>query len=260
MQAALTDDHRRVVVGTCGGYGRAVSVAAREAGAAATVVVPAGWADHGRWAAEAGADVLENPGGYEDAVTEARRLVVAGLGADGNVDGPFADAVLRGHAAVVDALEVSPAAAPTGIWVPVGNGTTIAAVGRRVEELGWDTRVYGVGSKRDNAAVASWPGPYRRLPADSVVATVHNEPLVNWHALHGPLALQALADTGGAMYDVDDSALVAAADVLAGYGIAASPAGAAGLAGLLAHTRCAGSGERHVVIATGRPVGEGPLS
>ena len=77
------------------------------------------------------------------------------------------------------------------MWVPVGNGTTIVAMHRRLRALGWPAALHGVGSTGSKPILTSWPGPYLPLPSDAVVTTEHNEPLVNWHALSGPQAVEA---------------------------------------------------------------------
>ncbi|TMR42329.1 pyridoxal-phosphate dependent enzyme [Actinomadura geliboluensis] len=254
VAAAAAGGYDHVVVGTCGNYGRAVATAARDAALASTVVLPAEGHDRGAWARAMGARVVFVDGGYEDAVAEARRLSSAPRTVDGNVDGPLADAVLRGHETVVEALARTLGAAPAGLWVPVGNGTTLVAVARGVRRLGWATPIHGVSAAADNAVVSSWPGRYRPLPPDAVRLTEHNEPLVNWDALHGPQALDAVRASGGMVHGVDDDALVTARDFLNAAGLPATAAGAAGVAGVLRHARDHGMQGRHVVLVTGRPV------
>ncbi|GAB3250849.1 pyridoxal-phosphate dependent enzyme [Kineosporia babensis] len=247
---ARADGHDRVFVGSCGSYGRAMAKAAAEIGLKCTVVLPAGWGDSGEFALSTGAEICFAEGGYEDAVDEARRLAEETGCADGNVDGPYKNAVLAGHGRVIDALHAELGSSPATVWVPIGNGTTIVALHRRLQALGWPVAVQGVGSPGNNPILTSWPGPYQVLPSDAVITTEHNEPLVNWHALHGPDALAALAESGGAAHAATDDELVAAQALLARYGLRPSPAGAAGLAGLLQHTGSLTGTQ--IVILTGR--------
>ncbi|WP_369371985.1 pyridoxal-phosphate dependent enzyme [Promicromonospora sp. Populi] len=252
IAAALAAGHDRVVVGSCGNYGKAMAAAAAAADLTCTVVLPLDWNDGGEFIEAAGADVRFVPGGYEDAVDAARLFAQETGAADGNVDGPYQEAVLDGHGSVVDSLHGALAGAHAALWLPIGNGTTAVALHRRLRELRWTVPLHGVGSPGNNPIVTSWPGAYRVLPSDGVVTTEHNEPLVNWHALHGPEALAAIADTGGAVHGAHDDQLVVARAALERYGVQASASGAAGLAGLLQHARSAPVSGDQVVLVTGR--------
>ncbi|MEU6606359.1 pyridoxal-phosphate dependent enzyme [Streptomyces shenzhenensis] len=249
---ALAEGHDRIVVGSCGSYGRAMATACAAAGMRCTVVLPAEWGDGGALAAAAGADIRFVAGDYEDAVEESHRLAAMEGAADGNVDGPYQDAIAEGHGAVVDALYEQLGGAPVSLWIPLGNGTTVAAAHRRLLALDWPVALHGVGSRGNNPVVVSWPGPYRELSAADVVTTDHNEPLVNRHALHGPDAMTAIAASGGTVHAVDDDELLAAQALLGRYGLRPTPAGSAALAGLLTHTRTAPAAGAHVVLLSGR--------
>lgn len=249
---ALAEGYDRIFVGSCGSYGRAIATACAAAGVRCTVVLPADWGDGGAFVTAAGADVQFVAGGYEDAVDESRRLAQVSGAMDGNVDGPYKDVVIEGHGRVVDALHRELGAGPAALWIPVGNGTTIVAAHRRAGALGWPVAIHGVGSPGNNPILTSWPGTYRTLPSHAVVPTEHNEPLVNWHALHGPDALTALADSGGAVHAAGDDELLAAQAVLARYGAHPTAAGSAALAGLLAHARSTQPAGDQVVLLTGR--------
>ncbi|GAA5051321.1 pyridoxal-phosphate dependent enzyme [Nocardia callitridis] len=253
---AMADGCHRIVLGSCGNYGRAMAIASRAAGISCTVVLPAGKSDGAEWMRAAGADVRLIEGSYEDAVAQSRSRAMAdgdyGV-ADGNVDGQYAETILRGHGIVVDSLAAALLTPPTAIWLPAGNGTTIIAVHQRLRALNWPTAINGVGSRGNNAMLTSWPGVYRMLDPDQVRTTEHNQPLVNWHALHGPEALAAVADTGGALYGVEDEDLCAAASNLAQYNAFPTPAGAVALAGLLTRARTTGVAPgAHVALLSGR--------
>ncbi|WP_331769689.1 pyridoxal-phosphate dependent enzyme (plasmid) [Embleya sp. NBC_00888] len=249
---AVAEGHDRIVVGSCGSYGRAMATACAAAGLRSTVVLPAEWGDGGAAAATAGADIRLVHGGYEDAVDESHRLAHT-LGAlDGNVDGPCKDAILEGHGHVVHALHRELGGAPAALWIPVGNGTTIVAAHRQARLLAWPLALHAVGSPGNNPIVTSWPGPYRTLASHDVVTTEHNEPLVNWHALHGPDALTAIADSGGAAHAADDDELLAAQALLGRHGLHPTAAGSAALAGLLSHAKTTAVSGNHIVLLTGR--------
>ncbi|WP_107656829.1 pyridoxal-phosphate dependent enzyme [Nocardia suismassiliense] len=252
VSRAIADGYRRVVIATCGNYGRAMAMACAAAELACTVVLPAGWSDGGAFMRDVGADVHLVPGSYEDAVDESRSLAAEDGSVDGNVDGPYVDAVFDGHGVVVHALRLALPEPPAALWIPVGNGTTIIAVHRQLQAVGWPVPINGVGSAANNPVVTSWPGEYRMLPPDDVVTTDHNQPLVNWHALQGPEAMAAVAATGGAIFGADDTELLAARDLLADHGAKPTPSGAVALAGLLGQARRTPLTGTHVVLLSGR--------
>lgn len=250
---AVADGHRHVTIATCGNYGRAMATACQVAGVECTVVLPAGWSDGGAAMVAAGARVHLVDGAYEDAVEESRRLAATGDCVDGNVDGPYAEAVFEGHGVVVSALRAELDEAPAVLWLPVGNGTTAIAVRRQLDVHGWDTTINGVCSAGNNPVLTSWPGPYRTLPPESVTTTDHNQPLVNWHALQGDEAMAAIAATGGTVLGVDDRELCDARDALAAHGAFPTAAGAVAMAGLLRTARSEGLVPGlHVVVLSGR--------
>jgi threonine synthase len=233
----------------------AVAIAARDAGIDATVTLPAGWGDEGATIRRLGARVELVDGGYEDAVAASKRTAAQDGSADANVDGPFAASGTHALSGVIDDLADVVAQPPAVMWVPLGNGTTLAALHAGIARRSWPTALIGVSSTGNNSILASWPGTTQaRLDPSSLRATEVNEPLVNWAALHGDEALDALHATRGAAIGVTDATLLAARDVLAAIGIQATPAGAAGVAGLMTavgeHTRRRGI---HVALVTGRP-------
>ncbi len=249
---AAAEGYQRVVIATCGNYGRAMAMACAAAGMACTVVLPEGWSDGGAFMREAGADVHLVPGSYEDAVDQSRVLAETDGWIDGNVDGPFVDSVFEGHGVVVHALHAALVEPPAALWIPVGNGTTIIAIHRQLAAVGWTVPIHGVGSAANNPVVTSWPGAYEMLPPEGVVTTDHNQPLVNWHALQGPEAMAAVAETGGWVHGADDDQLLAAREVLAEHGAWPTPSGAVALAGLLRHAEHTPLTGTHVVLLSGR--------
>lgn len=259
VAAALALGHDHVVVTSCGNYGRAMAVAARAAGLTCTVLLPAIGNDGGTGARVLGATTVVVDGTYEEAHEETTRFA-ARLGAvDGNVDGPFARAVLDGGGDVVDKLQRELGEPPATFWVPVGNGTTLTAIGRRAAVLGWPTILHGVSCAGANPVTTSWPGEYTPLTPEDLVTTSINLPLASWHSLHGPEAMAVLRQTGGEAHGVDDEAMVAAAAALAVHHLKPTPGGAVALAGLLAQAAREPLGPgNHVVLIGGRDILDKP--
>ncbi|WP_432830609.1 pyridoxal-phosphate dependent enzyme [Dactylosporangium sp. CA-092794] len=252
VAAVARDGARRVTVASGGGYGLAVAHAAWRNGLRATVVQPARWpGEHGEAARAFGAEVVDADGGYEDAIADSRRRAGASGIADGNLDGPYHDVALRALTVALVRAVGQLAEPPTAVWVPTGGGLTAVAAAAALDARGWPSPLFAVTASGANAILASWPNSYRDLPRSAVTATRVNRPLARWSAAHGRAALTAVHLRHGRVYGVSDRSLRAAADRLAAANVLASPAGAAGLAGLQA-TPDADPGT-HLVLVTSRP-------
>lgn len=255
VAAAATGGYDHLVVTSCGNYGRAMAVAARDAGLRCTVLLPAVGNDGGTGARHLGATTVLFDGTYEEAHDHTPRLAAQLGAADGNVDGPFAAAVLAGSGAVVDEVHVELGTPPATFWVPVGNGTTLTAIGGRAAALDWPTVLHGVSCAGANPIATSWPGEYTPLPPEQLVTTNVNLPLASWHSLHGPEAMATMRRTGGRAHGVTDNQMIAAARALVDYRLHPTAAGAIALAGLLAHCACEALGPgTHVVLVGGRDI------
>jgi threonine synthase len=254
VHAAAADGYHLVVVGTCGNYGLAIAVEARRAGMVATVVMPGDWGEpqHDRLMRALGARISHVDGGYEDAVAWSKVMAADGMIADGNVNGPYAHHVIQSLSGIAREIIGALGAAPTAVWVPLGNGTTVSAVGS-VPAVAATATVVGVTSQGSNSILASWPGKlHAPLKPGSVTTTRIREPLVNWAALHGQECLDVLHGGAGLVVGVTDEQLIAAQRLLRDHGVVASPAGAAGIAGLQAHASRSPLGGTHVAVVTGR--------
>lgn len=231
VAAAAADGYRAVTAGSCGNYAMAIAAAAADTGMRAVVVVPAGWGHSGRGPRRWGAEVVLVDGNYEDAVATSRAIAQQGVFADGNVDGPYARHAQGALAVLVDDLAELLDQPPTAIWVPLGNGTTTTAIGAACLGRGWPTRLVGVTSRGNNSVAASWPGPvHRTIPPGDLRPTPVNEPLVNWEALHGQPAMDAIRASRGTVLALSDAELRSAQHL--GWPVhGASPSATAGVAG-----------------------------
>lgn len=251
--AAVREGRTRVVVGSCGHYGVAVALAAARRPLAATVVLPqSAEALTGRLEA-AGAHVVVVSGGYEAAVAESRSLATGLDAVDGNVDGPYAPLVRQALGRTALELLGALGGAPLGsLWVPVGNGTTLVAFAEALRHAGVSVLLVGVTSAGHNSVLASWPErKHTTLPPGSVRMTAARSPLVNWDALDGQAALDALHQANGAVVGVEDAALIGAANRLRRDAVLVSPSGAAAVAGMMTYPERLGSGI-NVAVLTGR--------
>lgn len=194
-------------------------------------------------------------GNYEDAVSASHALARGGVLADVNVDGPYAGQAQQALAALVHEIASRLDQPPAAIWVPLGNGTTIAVIGAAVQALAWPTRLVGVTSRGNNSIAASWPSLVHRpiAPADLRPTSV-NEPLVNWNALHGQTALDTIRQSGGTVLALTDAQLRSPSGLrwpLHGASLSAT-AGVAGYA--LGGHECASLAGMHVAVLTDRAI------
>lgn len=77
--------------------------------------------------------------------------------------------VLDALGGIVEELGAQLTEPPGVLWVPMGNGTTVAALADAVVAGGWPTRVVGVSSSGNNSVLASWPSTrHRPIPSAAV--------------------------------------------------------------------------------------------
>jgi len=259
VEEALARGLRGVTVGTCGSVGVALARLARRAGLPATVFVPARYRSAPiAQLVEEGARVVRTPGGYEDAVAESVAFAAAERFYDANPTGDGGGAALAAYEAIAEEVVAALGGFPDSVWVPVGNGTTLAGVGRGFLRLAAATgraapRLCGAGSAGNTAAVRSLAaGRVVELAPDALCETPVNEPLLNWRSAHAAEALAVVQATGGCAHESSDAELVAHARALADLdGVSARPAACAALAGLAARLA---SGDLapgiHVVVLT----------
>lgn len=256
--AARTDGYGRVVCGSAGPYGAAVGQAAADLDMEALVVVPIGTDPAtARRIARTGAQVVSAGVTFGQTLATARARVRSST-ADLSVGGPYSKQILEAAGGIVATLAQQSPAPPTALWLPLGSGATAAGVSDRVRLQRWTTAVYGVGLAGGHSVVTSWPGQHRPVPggSQSLPATIGvQEPgwaLVRDDAEHGAVAMDRLRGTGGEAIGVGAADLIRARELLARHGIHASPAGSAGLAGLLAESaRGRTLAGRHVAVVTG---------
>jgi len=243
-----------VTVGSCGGYGLAVAIAAAERGFRTTLFIPR------RTSFAVPPEIASYPvtvrvqgDSYEESVAMSKLWADGHTDiADANVNGPFSRSFIESVARrTAHALSDPRSAGSVDLWVPTGNGTTIRGIESCVVERP-ATRIFAVTSRGNNSIARSYAQRTLHIPLSpaAIRETPANVALCNWQALHGEGALGAVRRSGGEVYEVSDEELLSAACELARIGVAASPAGAAGLAGLL--RRPSKGSSCQIVLITGR--------
>jgi len=248
-----------LTLGSCGNLGVAVARLARRGGFETTVFVPSRYRSARIDEIEqCGAKIIRPHGGYEDAVLESSRYARETGLYDANPIGPGGDASMEAYERIAGEIKEELGEWPDSIWVSVGNGTTLAGIGRGVLKQSQGRhkrpRLSGAGSVGNTAAVRSFldgaggerdPGQIRERP--------ENEPLLNWRSYHAKEALEVVQATEGTGHEVSDIELVEMAQLLAARErIRALPAACAAMVGLC---RAIEDGRdrpgTHVVVLTG---------
>ena len=253
-----------VCFATCGNYGVAMAWAAAIPGLRCVAVVPEGYhAPRIAQISELGAEVVRAGADYEGAVVAARTMAFEQDLYDANPGGDNEPLQIRAYkeiaAEIYDVLRDAPAA----VAAPVSNGTTLAGVHRGFVSLhtrGRTSRlpiVIAGSAYRKNPIVRSFARGLTRcedLNPARIRETAVNEPLINWQALDGDAALQAIRDTEGSAFDVTDKRMKELArEIRADQGLTVMAASTAGLAALLAlHETTPLRADRYVAVLTGR--------
>lgn len=235
--SGLSGEFRRVAVGSCGNYGLSVTHAALERGLEPVIFVPRNTPRTVTLALRGLSATVYSAGEtYEDAVRISKSWSQSHpYTADANVDGPHSELLLEAIAARIHLMVWSRRLTGTvNLWVPTGNGTTLAGFWRAISREGWSIRLCAVSSRGNNSIARSLQLGREHLALDrhSLHENAVNVPLCNWNALHGDLAVRAVLATGGSATEVADRDLIAASRDLGQVGLDATPSGAAGLAGL----------------------------
>ena len=249
---------------TCGNYGAALALAASMSGLRGLVFIPEMY--HTRRVREMetlGAEIVRVRGDYENAVLESMERAEAEELYDANPGGANTGLQLQAYGQIAYEIYDELRDAPLVVAVPVSNGTTLAGIyrgflslHRRGKTSKMPLLVAGSAHNK-NPIVTSF---IKNLPncedlkPERIKETVINEPLINWHAIDGNLALQAIRSTGGWASNATDKTMMNYSRLIREQeGLNVLPASAAGLAVLLErHRQSPLAGDRYVVMLTGR--------
>jgi threonine synthase len=261
---ALRRGYDTVTGATCGNYGAALAMAASFSGLKCVIFIPGDY--HSRRLDEMRryrAQIVKADGDYEAAVEASRRLAAEQELYDANPGGANTMLQLRAYGEIAYEIYDELRDAPAAVAVPVSNGTTLSGIFRGFQSLyrrGKTSRIPRIvagSSYRKNPIVYSY---IKQLPAcqdlDPTVIreTAVNEPLINWHAIDGDLALDAIRSTNGWAVHGSDRAMSRYSRMIsASEGLNVLPASTAGLIALLdGHRRQPLPHDRYVVVLTGR--------
>ena len=261
---ALRRGFDAICVATCGNYGAAMAIATSMAGLKCITYIPEGY--HTRRIQEMtrfGAEIVRVPGNYEDAVMASRTRAETDEIYDANPGGANTAIQLKAYGEIAYEIYDELRDAPAVVAVPVSNGTTLAGIYKGFVSLyrrGKTSRIPRMvagSSHNKNPIIRAYVKhtPYcQDLSPDRIRETPINEPLINWHAIDGDHALEAIRNTAGWASNASDRNMTTYARMIREKeGLNALPASTAGLIALLEkHGKEPLPGDRYVVILTGR--------
>jgi threonine synthase len=261
---ALRQGYTGVCFATCGNYGVAMAWAARVPRIRCVAVVPETYrAPRIAQIAALGAEVVRLGDDYEGAVIHAQRLAREQELYDANPGGDNELIQLNAYKQIAEEIYDELRDAPAIVAAPVSNGTCLAGIYKgflSLDRRGRTSRVpqmFAGSAYRKNPIVGSFKAGLRDcrdLPPDAIRETPVNEPLINWHAIDGQAALDAVWNSGGAALDITDKRMrELAKELRQEQGLMVQPASTAGLAALLrTHEKRDLAPDRYVAVLTGR--------
>jgi threonine synthase len=261
---ALRRGFDTIALATCGNYGAAVSLAAKLAGIRCVIFVPGRY--HTRRMGEMarnGAVLRTVDGDYEEALRVSSQVAEKEEWYDANPGGLNTLIQLNAYGGISYEIYDELRDAPYLVALPVSNGTTLAGVYRGFMSLNRRgktsrmPRVVAGSSHKKNPIVEAFvknKAHCEDLVPQKIHETWVNEPLINWHAVDGDMALAAIRSTGGWATNVSDKMMRHYAKMISDCeGINVLPASTAGLIALAeAHKKDPLPNDRFVVLMTGR--------
>ena len=261
---ALRRGYDAITVATCGNYGAAIALASSMAGLRCIIYIPEHYHTNRIKEIEGfGAELVRIPGDYEASVIASRERSEKDEIYDANPGGANTDIQLRAYGEIAYEIYDELRDAPAVVTVPVSNGTTLAGIYKGFVSLyrrGKTSRIPKIvaGSSHNKnpiikAYIKNMP-ECEDLEPTVIRETTINEPLINWHAIDGDHALNAIRKTGGwAAYASDKNMLAHSKLLREKEGLNVLPASTAGLIVLIdQHKKEPLPGDRYVVILTGR--------
>jgi threonine synthase len=261
---ALRRGFDTITVATCGNYGAAMALAASLAGLRCLIYLPSSFhTNRIKEMTDLDAEIIRVSGDYENAVETSKTRAQTDEFYDANPGGDNIDLQLRAYGQIAYEIYDELRDAPRAVAVPVSNGTTLAGIYKGFLSLhrrGKTSRMPHIvagSSFRKNPIVRAFvknSEHCRDLDPNRIRETAINEPLINWHAIDGEHALNAIRATDGWAADASDRSMRSTTKVLREKeGLQVLPASSAGLIALSTrHQEIGLKADRYVAILTGR--------
>jgi threonine synthase len=261
---ALRRGFDTITVATCGNYGVAMALASSFAGLRCRICIPENYhTNRIKEMTELGAEIIRVGGDYEKAVAVSQEQAQNSELYDANPGGGNTVTQLRAYGQIAYEIYDELRDAPYVVATPVSNGTTLSGIYRgflslyRRGKTSRMPRIVAGSSFRKNPIVQAF---LKNMPTcedlnpSQIRETSINEPLINWHAIDGDMALDAIRQTNGWGADASDKAMLSYSRLIREKeGLQVLPASTAGLIALMEqHQKNPLPGDRYVVVLTGR--------
>jgi len=264
VKDALRRGFDTITLATCGNYGVAAALAASLAGLRCLIYIPGSYGTQRVEEMKAlGAEITRVAGDYEQAVQESRSLAQKQELYDANPGGDNSAIQLHAYGQIAYEVYDELHDAPAVVAVPVSNGTTLAGIYKgfislhRRGKTSRMPRMVAGSSFRKNPIVQAFlknaSACFDLIP-NTIKETKVNEPLINWHAIDGDHALEAIrASAGWADYASDKKLLAFSRLIRNKEGLHVLPASTAGLIALAQAAKAQSfPSDRYIIILTGR--------
>jgi threonine synthase len=264
VRDAMRRGFEAITLATCGNYGAAMTLAASLIGLKCILYIPLNYhTQRIKELQELGAEIIREGGDYEQAVMASQERAVTDEIYDANPGGANTSTQIRAYGQIAYEIYDELRDAPVIVAAPVSNGTTLAGIYKgfvslyRRGKISKIPRMVAGSATRKNPIVQSWikNKPYcEDLSAAEIHETSVNEPLVNWHAIDGDLALDAIRASNGWAVNASDKKMLSFSKLLREKeGLSVLPASTAGLIALLEqHMKEPLPNDRYVAILTGK--------
>lgn len=233
-----------VTLATCGNYGVAMALASKLAGVQCKIFIPENY--HAERIGEMtalDAEIIRNPGSYEDAVVQSSKEAAKNRWYDANPGGTNTPLQIQSYSQIAHEIYEDLGDAPKYCAVPVSNGTLIAGIFRGFVSLykrgktSVIPKMIAASSTQKNPIIQSFKlglSHCEDLDPKLIRETKYNEPLINWHSFDGDEALYAIAESKGRAYHISDKNMKEMTSfLLKKEGYRVLPASTAGLIGVL---------------------------
>ncbi len=261
---ALRRGFDTITLATCGNYGTAMALAASLSGLRCLIYIPQTF-HTGRIQemTDLGAEIIRVDGDYETAVKISFEHAKKSEFYDANPGGDNTNLQLRAYGQIAYEIYDELRDAPLVVAIPVSNGTTLAGIYKgflslyRRGKTSRIPRIVAGSSYNKNPIVQAYlkgSASCLDLKPEQIRETRINEPLINWHAIDGEHALEAIRQTNGWATNASDKSMRMFSRLIREKeGLQVLPASTAGLIGLVEqHRKEALPNDRFAVVLTGR--------
>ncbi|MFW9830896.1 MAG: pyridoxal-phosphate dependent enzyme [Candidatus Thorarchaeota archaeon] len=241
---AVCQGFHEITTATCGNFGVALAYAAKHYDITAHIFIPQKYEvpkDRQKRMEAFGARIYKVDGYYENAVEDSNNAAIekkwfnANPGSNG-----ITEISLKVYSEIAYEIFRDLRRVPNYVFCPVGNGTTFAGIYTGFKKLFLMNKSIGVpkmvatSTRRGNPIIKSFKEKQRTiadLKPEEVRESKVNEPLTNWRAFDGQLALDAINESLGFAEYASDSRMIEFSKLIRSEeGLSVLPAAASTLA------------------------------